>query len=56
MKVFDYKCWRCGHEKEAFVKKWQAVICPECNNNMRKMPSAPGMVKGNCADKVRVGR
>jgi len=54
MKVFDYQCGRCGHKQEIFTKNNNPKACKECGGLMLKMVSAPGMVKGNHADKARV--
>lgn len=52
MPLYDFKCPRCGNEKEALVKNSeQPVSCDVCSSGcftptlMRRQPSAPGMVQ-----------
>ncbi len=43
MKIFDYKCSRCGHTEERMVKQADTVVaCSKCNYRSVRMPSAPG--------------
>ena len=51
-KFFDYKCPKCSTQEERFVKGDVKQKCKECGTEMIKLVSAPGMAKGNFADKA----
>jgi len=51
-KIVDFYCDSCGNTQEVMVKcDSQVVQCYGCKVPMRKIISAPGMVKTNCNDK-----
>jgi hypothetical protein len=53
MKKFrDYYCKLCKITVECFIEDGVVVTCEACKNEMSVLPSAPGMVKTNFADKT----
>lgn len=53
MKKFrDYSCNHCKITVEYFIEDGKGVYCHVCGNKLSKLPSAPGMVKTNFADKT----
>lgn len=53
MKFYDYKCNSCKLKFENFTIDNEDIICPKCGSFfVERLPSAPGMVKSNFADKV----
>lgn len=46
MKIFDFKCVKCGHVEERIVKSdTQNPDCNKCGHYTERLVSAPGMVK-----------
>lgn len=54
MKFYDYQCNSCGNQFENFtINDKEEVTCPKCGSFVViRLPSAPGMVKSNFADKI----
>lgn len=51
MIILDFKCPNCGDISEEFVIDSEVQpLCRKCNTFKERIPSAAGMVKGNCAD------
>jgi len=51
IKVYDFKCGRCSHRHEEYVKPdVLAIQCPACRGRATRQICAPAMVKGNFAD------
>ena len=43
MPIFNFKCEKCGAEKEELVfKKDEKIKCDKCNSIMKKIMSVPG--------------
>jgi len=48
LKVFDYQCISCDAKDERFIKELDDIqFCHKCGDEMKKLVSAPAMVKGN---------
>ena len=49
--IFDFCCPSCECVDERYIKDGDVQKCKQCGTNMNRLVSAPGMVKGNFADK-----
>ncbi|RKZ80095.1 MAG: hypothetical protein DRQ35_02970 [Gammaproteobacteria bacterium] len=56
IKIHDYKCVKCGIKDERYVKNDDMQLCFHCGNQMDKLNTFEGMVKGNFADKPRTSK
>lgn len=53
MIILDFVCPHCGHKSEEYVQdKDVQPLCVKCHTFMERLPSAPGMVKGNSSDGI----
>ena len=48
---FDFRCLRCDHKFEAFVKPDVTPSCPMCFSNTKRLMSAPRVDLGITSDK-----
>lgn len=56
MPLYEFKCERCGEEKEDFVKVGTEILSCNCGGPMKKVMSLPNFVlKGNCWYKDHYG-
>ena len=51
-KYRDRQCLECGKIAEYFAKDSEHIVCKFCNGKTKILPSSPGMVKTNFADKT----
>lgn len=55
MPTFDYQCRYCGFVKEFInYKEKEEPNCPECEQKMQRLVSAPGLLRTNFHDKPSV--
>jgi len=53
LKIVDVKCPKCGKIEEVYIRHGDHVRCSTCRDVwVQLIPSAPGMVKTNFADKT----
>jgi len=53
-KLYDFKCKYCGKVEEVMATANTVRKCSDCDLPMARMIPAPGMIRGNAADKPRV--
>ena len=56
MPIFEYKCPKCGEEKEAMIfsgRDVKAIWCDNCGGTMIKIRSPPAIVYELKADHVQ---
>lgn len=56
MPIFEYKCPKCGEEKEAMIfsgRDVKAIWCDNCGGTMIKIMSPPAIVYELKADHVQ---